>query len=174
MPSSDLFAVNGNSADYIATYQNVPSSPGATPVVEVDPDRGRFIKLLNNLNKTNTLGIPLYMKLRDSNGDHLPASTSGYLALKLSGMEEAVRVSEKFGNFSHYLANDITTQRDVDNVDAATWELQEPETEGGDPVGAITVRDIDALYFNIDSSATVDWSNSEWYADTAAVQEGGR
>jgi hypothetical protein len=172
--SNDLFAVKGNTGDYVETYANVPASPGATPAVEISPDRGRFIQLLNKLAKTDSLGVPIYMKLRDSNGDHLPPSTSGYLALKLSGMEEAVRVSAKHGNFSHYLANDITTQRDTDNVDAATWELQEPETEGGDPVKSITVRDIDALYFNIDSPQAIDWSKSEFYVDTDAVQEGGR
>jgi hypothetical protein len=118
--------------------------------------------------------VPVYFKLRDNNGDHIPANSVGYFSLKLSGMEEPVRVSQKRGNLSHYLANGITKQRDVDNVDAATWTLLEPETQGGDPVKTITVRDIDALYFKVDSSATIDWAQSEFYIDMDAVQEGGR
>lgn len=172
--SSDLFAVKGETANYVDTYANVPAAPGASKVLGVDPDRGRFVRLLNNLPKTGTLGIPVYLKLRDSNGDHIPANSSAYLSLKLSGMESAVRISEKKGNLSHYLSNDITTQRDVDNVDAACFELQQPETEGGDPVRSITVRDIDEAFINVDSSEVIDWTQSEVYIDTDAVKEGGR
>jgi hypothetical protein len=174
MSGTDLFAVEGNTSEYVTTYPNVPAAPNASPVIEIEPDRGRFVRLLNSLAKTDTLGMPVYMKLRDSNGDHIPANSVGYWSLKLSGMEEPVRVSQKRGNLSHYLANSITKQRNVDNIDSATWALREPETEGGDPVRSITVRDIDAMFFKIESSEAIDWDESEFYVDTDAVQEGGR
>jgi hypothetical protein len=167
----DLYAVEGNSADEVETYPNVPASPDPDAVVEISPDRGLFLRIANAIAKASRMGVPVYMKLRDADGNHIPTNTSAYFALEVQGMEEAVKVSEKKGNLSFYSTNDITTQRDTDNVDGALFELQEPETEGGDTISALRVRDIDALYFKIDSAAEVDWNNSEWYIDSEATDE---
>ena len=169
---TDLFSVEGNDAEYVDTHANHPTTPGADPIVEISPDRGLFIRLLNKIAKTTEPGIPVYMDLRDSNGDPLPPSTSAYFALKLQGMEEPAKVSQKRGNISFWTSNDITTQRDTDNVDGSLFVLTRPETEGGQTVPQIDVRDIDVLYFNIDGAAAVDWDESEFYIDTNAVQEG--
>jgi len=167
----DLFAVEGNSADEVETYPNVPAAPGADAVVKIKPERGLFIRIANAIAKASRMGVPVYSKLRDTDGNHIPTNTSAYFALEVQGMEEPVKVSEKKGNLSFYATNDITTQRDTDNVDGALFELQEPETQGGEPVSALRVRDIDALYFKIDSAAEVDWSQSEFYIDSEATDE---
>jgi hypothetical protein len=169
---TDLFAVNGNTSEYVETFQNYPNSPSADEVVEITPDRGLFLRIANAVKKTTRPGVPVYMKLRDANGNHLPANTSAWFSLELQGMEEPSKVANKKGNMSFYLSNDLTTQRDVDNVDGAVFELTRPESEGGDTVSALRVRDIDSMYFKIDSDAQIDWSQSEFYIDSEAVEEG--
>lgn len=168
----DLFAVNGSTSDNVETFQNYPASPDADTVVRISPDRGMFITILNEIAKTSRPGVPVYMKLRDSTGSQLPPDTEAYFSLKLQGMEEPVKVSKKKGNISFYVSNDLTVQRDVDNVDNAVFRLQKPENEGGDVVGSITVRDIDSMEFKVDGSAQIDWSQSEWYVDDEAAEEG--
>jgi hypothetical protein len=171
--SADLFAVEGSTSDDLETYVNYPASPGHDSIIEISPDRGLFLRFLNQLQKAGgAVGMPVYLKLRDTNGDHIPANTSAYFALQVQGMEEPTKVSEKRGNLSFYLSNDITTQRDTDNIDGSLFVLTAPETDGSDPIPKLDVRDIDRLFFKIDSSAEVDWSQSEFYIDTAAVSEG--
>jgi hypothetical protein len=98
-----------------------------------------------------------------------------FFALEVQGMEQPVKVSAKKSNLSFYVANDITTQRDEDNIDNAKIVLQRPETSATDePIKAINVRDIDAMYFQLEASAAVDWSQSEWQVDNQAVRQGER
>lgn len=170
--SADLFAVEGSTSDYVTTYDNYPTSPGADEIVEISPDRGLFVRILNAVAKANQPGVPVYMKLRDSSGNPLPANTSAFFSIEVQGMEEPSKVSEKRGNLSFYISNDITTQRDIDNVNGSLFVLTRPETEGGQRVEKIDVRDIDSLYFKIDSAAAIDWDQSEFYIDTAATSEG--
>ena len=167
----DLFAVEGNSADEVETYPNVPAAPGADAVVKIKPERGLFIRIANAIAKASRMGVPVYSKLRDTDGNHIPTNTSAYFALEVQGMEEPVKVSEKKGNLSFYATNDITTQRDTDNVDGALFELQEPETQGGEPVSALRVRDIDRLYLSIESSEQIDWEQSQLFIEGSTVNE---
>lgn len=168
---ADLYAVEGATSEYVDVHTNHPNSPGSDAIVEISPDRGLFLRLFNRIAKASRPGIPVYMKLRDSNGDHVPANTVAYWALQIQGMEEPTKVSGKKGNLSFYLSNDLTTQRDADNVDGSLFTLQEPETEGGNTVRHIDVRDIDTVYFKVDAAAEIDWNNSEFYVDTEAVEE---
>lgn len=167
----DLYASEGASSEQITTYPNVPASPGADSVVEISPERGLFLRITNAISKASRMGVPVYAKLRDTNGNHIPTDSASYFALRVQGMEEPVKVSERRGNVSFYSTNDLTTQRDTDNVDGSLYELQEPETEGGEPVKALRVRDIDALFFKVESSAEIDWSQSEFYVDSEATEE---
>lgn len=168
----DLFAVNGSTSDDVETFDNYPASPGADTIVSISPDRGLMLRLLNKIKKATQLGLPVYMKLRDSNGDPLPADTSAFFSITVQGMEEPAKVSEKRGNLSFYLANDITTQRDVDNIDGSLFVLTTPESEGAERVSHLDVRDIDDFQFKINASQQIDWSQSEFYIDSDAVREG--
>jgi len=173
MADADLFAQNGNSASSVNTYQNVPSAPDPTPVFEVDPDRGLFIRIANRVASGQELGVPVYMKLRDSNNNDLPASTSAFWTMTVQGQEQAHKVSAKRATMQHYLSNTITQQRDKDNIDAAKFVLQRPETgPTSEPVNSLQIRDVDTFRLEIDSSATIDWSNSELYIDTNATTKG--
>lgn len=170
--AADLFAVEGNTSEYVEVHENHPSTPGADPIVEISPDRGLMLRLINRIGKASRPGLPVYAKLRDTDGNHVPANTAAFFSLQVQGMEEPTKVSEKRGNVSHYLSNTLTEQRDTDNVDGSLFVLTAPETDGSEPVPNIDVRDIDTLFFKIDSAATIDWDNSEFYIDTAATREG--
>ena len=168
--SADLFSVNGETSDYVETAENVPASPIPTPILDVSPDRGLFLRLVNHVAKGESIGIPLYMKLRDSAGNDLPPTTAVFLAVKRNGDELPVRVSEKRGNISFWTSNDITTQRDVDNVDGSKIVL----SDGQQARDALNVRDVDDLFLMVDGPTAIDHANSEIYVDSSAVQQGER
>jgi hypothetical protein len=172
--SEDLFIVDGNTSDYVEQYQNVPSSPGATPIVGISPDRGLFLRILNQISRGDARGVPVYFRPRDSNGDLLAPSSAIYFAIELNGWEEASKASLKRGNISHYVTNDLTTQQNVDNIDQSKIPLEVPETaeNGGEPTSHLTVRWTDTLWLMMDAPSAIDWSQSEFYIDTDAVEQG--
>jgi hypothetical protein len=168
MGDADLFVQNGTESEHVTSYQNVTAAPDPSTIVEISPDRGLFLHIENGVPQGENPGVPLYMDLRDSNDDPLPASTSGYFRLKLPDEAEGNKVSRRIATIQHWNANSITQQRDVDNVDASKVVFQGP---GGASVPAIEVRDNDQLQFVIDSTAQIDWNNSEWYVDTVATSQ---
>ncbi|MFC7226308.1 hypothetical protein N0B31_02750 [Salinirubellus salinus] len=172
---TNLFINNGATGEAVEKLTNTPSAPGATPIVKISPSRGLFLRIANQVAKGSNVGVPVYMDLYDSNGDPIPPNSAVFFALEVQGMEQPVKVSAKKSNLSFYVANDITTQRDEDNIDNAKIVLQRPETSATDePIQAINVRDIDAMYFQLEASAAVDWSQSEWQVDNQAVRQGER
>jgi len=174
--SEDIFASEGKTADAVTTAQNAPNSPVATPILEITPERGQFLRFLNNVATGEQSGMPIYMDLRDSNGDKLPTNSEMFLAIKPSGHETTMRVSEALKNISQYNSLTINEQRNADNIDAVKVELQKPEglPNGGDTAEKIDVRDIDTAYLLLDSAAQVDHSNTEIYIESNAVEKHGR
>jgi hypothetical protein len=174
--SEDLFASEGSTAEAVTVAQNAPASPRPTPILEITPERGQFLRFLNNVAQGDQGGMPVYMDLRDSNGDKLPTSTSLYFAVEPSGHESTMKVSEVLKNISQYVKLGISEQRNVDNIDSVKIELQAPENapNGGDSVSKVDVRDIDTLYLMCDSPAQIDWAQSEVYIESNAVEQHGR
>jgi len=174
--SEDLFASEGESAEAVTVAQNAPASPRPTPILEIVPERGQFLRFLNRVAQGQQDGIPIYADLRDANGDPMPTNTSLYFAVEPSGHESAMKVSEVLKNISQYVKLTISEQRNVDNIDSVKIELQAPENveNGGDSVAKIDVRDIDTLYLMCDSPAQIDWSQSELYIESNAVEQHGR
>lgn len=178
MSDADIFAVGDGASvatgEFVTELQNVPSVEGATPILKISPDRGRMLKILNRVARGKSMGFPFYAKLNDSTGTHVPPQSGVFWSLKLSGMEKAMKISKKT-NVSFYQSNDITTQRDADNVDGAKHVLQKPDNSGDpEPIPEIKVRDIDALYLELDSVSQIDWTESEAYLDSNAVETGSR
>jgi hypothetical protein len=169
----DLYAANGSTVDQVETEQN---NPGVMdPILKVNPDRGTFLRFLNHVSKGTASGLPLYFKLRDSNGDLLPQNTDIQLKAQVAGMNGWMNVSELVQSINYWNTNDLTTQRDKDNVDNVKVNLTHPEASG--KAGAresVDVRDIDTLAVAIDSAAQVDWSQSEYYFESNAVEEHSR
>jgi len=172
----DVFAAEGQSADEVTTHQNAPASPEATPILEISPAQGTFLRFLNEVAKGSEIGMPVYADLRDTNGDPLPINTTLYWAVKPAGHQDKLGVSEVLRSIDQYHTLTLTEQRNVDNIDAVKHTLQAPESvsNGGQPVPKVDVRDIDAYYLMADSSAQIDWDQSSLYIDSNAVQQHGR
>jgi len=171
----DIYAAKGNSADAVTTYQNEPNAPRPSPILGVSPDRGNFLRFLNAVIKGTVKGIPVYMKLRDTDGNLLPVNTELKIELEVAGMDKEMVVSETVKSIDSYRTLSLSEQRNTDNIDSTKLTLQFPDAapESG-PAPKVDVRDIDALYVTIDSAVQVDWAESELYFDSDYVQSFGR
>lgn len=171
----DVYLSNGSASDAVVEHTNAAGIDRATPILEVDADRGTFVRLLNRVDRGDEIGIPFYMKLRDSNGDPLPTNTRMKVELQRAGNDDTHKISEQIEQIAFWNQNSLTVQRDVDNIDNAKVVLEYPEASSNEGAAPFhDVRDIDALYVSIESAAQIDWSQSEFYVDNAAVQEGSR
>jgi hypothetical protein len=149
-----------NIHEYATERTNVTGQP--TPILEVQPDRGLFLTLVNSVARGSEQGIPIYGTLQDSNGDDLPLGTSLRLEIEKPSDEQRNRVSEVRDNIQPYHNLSISQQQDEEFIDAVKIPL----------LGrALRVRDIDRFYVTIDSSAEIDWSNSQLYIEGNAVSE---
>ncbi|WP_254272166.1 hypothetical protein [Haloarcula marina] len=173
----DLYASKGKSAEAVTPVQNAPSSPVPTPILEISPERGQFLRILNQIARGEMQGLPLYLDLRDSNGDPLPVNTTLYLVIEPNGHTGQLVVSEVVESIDQYVTLSITEQRNVDNIDACKLTLQFPEShpsKAGEPTPYVDVRDIDTAYLMCDSAAQIDWSESQAFIDSAAVEQRSR
>lgn len=171
----DLFIVEGDAAEFVEPMTNAAGVDIPTPIAKVSPSRGLFLRFMNRVSKGDESGLPLFMDLRDANGDPLPNNTVIVLQATVAGSDDRFIISEKLGNISFYNSNDITTQQDTDNIDGSKIELQAPDAaRQSGSVPYHDIRDIDALYVSAISAAEIDWSNSRLFFDSDAVEQGDR
>ena len=168
----DLYAALGNTTDQVITHQNTAGV--RTPILEVSAERGTFTRLLNHVAKGSETGLPVYFTLKDSAGNLLSMNTSIRFEAEGAGMSDSVKVSEEVETINHWQNNDLTTQRNVDNVDASKIELRYPEIspKNGER-DHVDIKDTDTLYVTAEAAEVVDWSKSEWYFDSNAVENHG-
>jgi len=133
-----------------------------TPILTATPDQGTLFRLLAAVSMGKAAGLPIYMDLRDGNDDPLPVDTTFILRVKRPTDDEPTAVSVKEDNIASWNNLSVAEQRNEDNVDAVKIELK------GDRVN---VRDKDTLRFEVESSAQIDWSNSELYVEREGVIE---
>jgi len=165
---AEIFVSEGETSDVVETRTNTPGV--MTPIAKISPDRGTFLRLLNMVAKGSEQGVPIYMKLRDSNGDLLAVATKLQFEISPAGTDETHKVSKRVDQISVYNSYSIQEQRNVDNVDATKIVLTSPENMGGDPVANIEWADIQDLFVSVDAPVEVDWSQSELYVDSTAVE----
>ncbi|WP_058366396.1 hypothetical protein [Haloparvum sedimenti] len=174
----NVYAANGETTDADAVemelLENIPQYHKPTEILSISATRGNFLRFLNRINRGEDAGFPLYMDLRNSNNDPLPTNTEVVLLAKVSGSNDTYQVSETRHEISYYNNNTITEQREVERIDGAKIMLQAPEAAGGGPVEKHDIRDIDTLFLAIQSADVIDWSNSQVYADSNAVEQGDR
>lgn len=140
-----------------------PNIPGVvSPILEFSPDEGLALVLRNAAARGTAAGIPIYAKLYDSNGDLLPLDSSLRIEYESPGADERRKVSEVRDNLQPYNNLSITEQQDEEFVDAIKIPLL------GE---SLTVRDIDSFFISIESSAEIDWSNSQLYIEGSTVSE---
>jgi len=142
--------------------QLVNDTGKVSPILEISPDTGLFYRIRNAVNRGSDPGIPMYFDLRDSNDDPLPVGTSVRVEFESPGDEQRNIVSEVRDNIQPWLNLSIRDQQDEEYIDSVKVPLKGP---------ALTVRDIDTMYVSIESSAAVDWDNSEFYLEGNAVTE---
>jgi hypothetical protein len=164
----EIFISDGDTSDVVSKETNTTGV--MTPIAAVVPDRGTFLRLLNRVAKGSQQGVPIYAKLRDSNGDPLPTSTKLQFEISPAGTDERMKVSKRQDQISVYNSYTLQEQRNVDNVDAAKMVLTTPENMGGQPVANVEWADIQTLYLSSKAAAQIDWSQSEIYVDSAAVE----
>jgi hypothetical protein len=164
----NIYADKGNTSDVVETKTNV--SGQTTPIVRVTPERGTWLRLLNRVPTGDARGLPVYMKLRDSNGDPLPTNTAVQFRLLIAGQSESVKVSQEVDTITEWETLSFSKQKNSEHIDAVKMLLTEPEIQGGEPVENVDFRDIDELQFAITSAAQWDPSKSRFYIDDKAIK----
>ena len=159
---------NGNASDLVTKKTNVVGQ--MTPILHISPDRGNAIRILNMVSRGQSIGVPVYMKLKDSNGDDLPVDTSLQWEFSPSNSDQTYKISRRLSNIAQYNNNSIAEQTDVDRIDTFKQTLTEPEFRGSSPVQHFEWTDIEDVYVSIKSSAQIDHSESQFEVEPSAVQ----
>lgn len=149
-----------NIHEYATETTNTTGS--TSPILEITPDNGLFLQIMNAAARGSVPGVPVYADLQDSNGNNLPLGTSLRFEYEAPGDDERSKVSEVRDNIQPYNNLTITEQQDEEYIDAVKIPLLG---------SALRVRDIDTFYVSVNSSAQIDWSNSQLYIEGSAVDE---
>lgn len=131
-----------------------------TPILEVDPDQGTKIRLLNMV--FGGEGLPIYQDLNDSAGNPLPDDTEFIIRAVRPTDDEPQAVSVKADNIAPWNQLTIQEQQNEENRESVRVELKG---------AAINIRYKDTLRFEINSSTQIDWANSELYVARPGVEE---
>jgi len=139
-----------NISDIATEVQNTTGVD--TPILEVQPEDGTELIIRNAVERGEQMrGIPIYAKLYDSNGNELPADTRLMLQFERPADDDATTVSEPFENTRSYRSLDVKEQQNTDYVDQVKHIIKGR---------GLVVTDNDTLYFSVDSSEQVDWSQA--------------
>jgi hypothetical protein len=156
-----LYAAEGDSSDQITTETNTTGQ--WDPILVIEPTDGTGLIFRNNPPvEGKKPGIPIYMDLRDADGNQLPIGTQVALAYKSSTMDSWEIVSVPLKQIASYNKNTISDQQDAEKIDAVKHELKAKQLQ---------IRDVDKAYLLVNSSAAVDHANTEIYPEPAAVNE---
>jgi hypothetical protein len=129
-----------------------------TPILSFTPIDGMMLALRGS--SSGGVGIPIYAKLMDSNGDDLPLDTELVLRYDAPHLDQPKVVSHKLSNLRVYRGLSIKEQQNADYRDRTRIELKGSMLE---------VRDIDEVQIAINSSKEIDWSKSRVYIDEQAA-----
>ncbi|QCC57871.1 hypothetical protein NP511_04865 [Natrinema thermotolerans] len=158
--SLSLYAALGDSSKYVETKTNVTDQ--LTPVLSINPKDGVGVLIRNAVDMGSKVGVPIYAKLRDADGNPLPANTRIALGYQAPTDESIQVVSDPKSTIASYIKNSVSDQQDDRKVDAIKHQLKGEKLE---------VRDIDEAYILVDSSEPIDHAQSEIYFEEAALAE---
>lgn len=167
---AELFISNGSTPGNGLVTKETNVAGQMTPIMAISPERGTALKLLNHVASGDEKGIPIYMKLRDANGNLLPTDTSLQFELEPAGTDSRHKISLRVESIQAYNSFSIQEQRNKDNVDAVKVVLTQPEILGGQPVESIEWEDIQTVYISAKAESAVDWSQSQLFIDSNAVE----
>jgi len=156
--------MSGKSLSYLSDIatQETNVAGVTTPILSVSPENGTMLKFLNAVSTGDAEGLPIIAKLQDGAGNDLPPDTELVLRVERPTDDEPITVSVKEDNIAAWNGLSTSEQRNEENIDAVKIELQG---------GAVNVRDKDELTVELNSSAQIDWGNSELYFLREAVRE---
>lgn len=125
-----------------------------TSILDVDPDDGTRLEFAPSVAKGSERGLPLIMDLRDANNNPLPDDTEVLIKVERpTDEDDGIQVADKEPNINAWNSLTLTKQRNEENIDAVKVAMR----------GVIRVRYVDTMHILVDSSAQVDWTNSELY-----------
>ena len=150
-----------NIHEYVTERTNATTGD-PSPILEISPDDGLFLTLLNRATRGSAPGVPIYGKFYDSNGDPLPIGTSLRFEYERPSDEQRNTVSEVRDNIQPFNNLTVQEQQDEEFVDAVKIPLLGK---------ALRVRDIDRLYLSIESSEQIDWEQSQLFIEGSTVNE---
>ncbi|SEN04440.1 hypothetical protein SAMN05216388_1001233 [Halorientalis persicus] len=159
-----------NATTYADERQNVPDV--MSPILSFTPDDGLMLVIRGMVSAGSERGFPIYMDLRDTNGDPLPEDTRLAFKYKAPGMDDAQTVTHPLDHIRPWNALTLEEQQDAEYIDQVKTILKNTDTalQQGE-IPDLNVRDIDELRVSVKSSAQVDWDNSRFYIDRNAVRE---
>lgn len=154
----------GKSLSHLSTEatQQTNVTGTLTPILQITPDNGVYLQFHNRVSQGSSQGLPVFMDLRDSGDNPMPTDTEVLFRVERPEDDDPSAVSVREYNIAAWNQLAIGDQRDKDNIDAVKFELTSRR---------INVRDDDVLTMEVDSSAQVDWSNSELYFAREGVEE---
>jgi hypothetical protein len=133
-----------------------------TPILTVEPDDGTMLRLLNRVPTGSGSGIPVFAVLKDGSDNYLPVDTTLIFRVLRPTDDTPVAVSVAEPHIAPWNSLSTAEQRNSENIDSVKIQLQ------GD---RINIRDSDVLRVEVESSAQIDWSNSELYFAREGVEE---
>lgn len=133
-----------------------------TPILVIEPEDGTSLFFRNSVPRGDAPGIPIYAKLRDSNGDPLPQDTNIVLTFQAPSMDDPISVSVPRKNIRPYRGLSIEQQQNEEYIDRIKHELKGPMLE---------VEDVEEIRVEILSSKQIDWANSRLQFAESGVKE---
>jgi hypothetical protein len=150
-----------NTHDYATEETN--DTGELDPILTFSPEDGVAL-LAANLVRGGSVGIPIYLRLRDSNNDPIPINSSLTWMFKRPGDDQYTVVGETRDNIQPWVTLDLAAQQNKDNEGATVLELKGGRGQG------LRVDDVDEWALALDSSAQIDWSNSQAYVENDATR----
>ena len=142
-----------------------------SPALTFTPNDGLALVLKGLVASGQERGIPIFMDLRDSNGDPLPEDTEIAFQYEAPRMDQPQTVTHPIDHIRPWNSLTLNEQQDEEYIDRTKIELKNTEealAEGETPT--LNVRDIDRLHFSINSSTEIDWGQSRFYIFRNAVR----
>lgn len=132
-------------------------------VLAIQPDDGTSLIFQNGVERGDQIvGIPIFASLQDSGGSDLPQDTRVALEFERPTDDNPSVVSEPKENTRVYRSLSLKEQQNEEYIDRTKHVLKDK---------MLVVRDVDTLYVSVDSSAQIDWSNSQLTFDENAIRE---
>jgi hypothetical protein len=142
--------------------QQTNTTGETTPILEIDPDDGTFLRFLNRVSVGEAAGLPIIAQFKNGGNNYLPSDTALILRAVRPTDDSPVAVSVQEDNIAPWNGLSTSEQRNEENIDSVKTQLKGAQ---------VNIRDVDTLRVEINSSDQIDWTNSELYFVREGVEE---